>query len=215
MRIDSSRAERRARRSGSLRWCGGSGTSWPAAALFIACVLAAHVALTWGATSEKSAGDGPPGSIRFTAQNSLVTARGEFGSWRVTRATIDEERPERTVVEVVIDLASLETANGRRDEHLRSADFFDVTRYPTATVTLAGFRLEAPARVVADVTLDLHGRRRTFPMTFHVIDRPARRVKSNAALNRLDYGVGAPPRWFNPLSIAEEVQVEVEVTVPR
>jgi len=42
----------------------------------------------------------------------------------------DEADLARSTVEVEIDAASLETSEGRRDAHLRSADFLDVERYP-------------------------------------------------------------------------------------
>src|SRR5271166_3931164 len=43
------------------------------------------------------------------------------------------EAPGDSTAEVTIDMASVESGNQARDEHLRSADFFDAARYPTAT----------------------------------------------------------------------------------
>lgn len=43
------------------------------------------------------------------------------------------EEPGDSTAEITIDMASVESGNQARDEHLRSADFFDVEHYPTAT----------------------------------------------------------------------------------
>jgi len=161
--------------------------------------------------------EAPPDAIRFTARNLIVTARGEFHRWRVRRASIDEEHPERSVVEVEVDLGSVDTGIERRDEHLRTADFFDVERFPAALVTLEGFRLhegEKVDRFTADVTLDLHGVTRRFPMEFTIVDRETRRIEGEVTLRRTDYGIGGPVRRWNPVSVRDEVHVHVEATVP-
>ena len=67
----------------------------------------------------------------------------------------DAADPARASVEVEIDAASLDTGEGRRDTHLRSADFLDVERHPTLSFTstrvepLDGRRL----RVHGDLTI--------------------------------------------------------------
>ena len=47
--------------------------------------------------------------------------------------TFDERKPEKNSVSVTINTASLDTNHAERNKHLRSADFFDVAKYPTAT----------------------------------------------------------------------------------
>lgn len=115
---------------------------------------------------------------------------------------------------MVVDLASVDTDSPKRDAHLRNADFFDVERYPTATATLRRFTLLDAERFAADVTLDLHGRTKTFPMIFRIVDREQRRIAGEATLNRMDFGVGSPKSALNPLSIDEEVALSVQATVP-
>jgi polyisoprenoid-binding protein YceI len=161
--------------------------------------------------------EAPPDAILFTARNLIATAHGEFHRWRVRRASIDEEHPERSVVEVEVDLASVDTGIARRDEHLRTADFFDVERFPTALVTLEGFRRgvgQDADRFTADVTLDLHGVTRRFPMEFAIVDRDKRRIQGEVTLRRTDFGIGGPVRRWNPVSVRDEVHVRVEATVP-
>ncbi|MBU6281836.1 YceI family protein [bacterium] len=156
----------------------------------------------------------PPGSIRFVAQNKVATADGQFRRWKVASAKIDEGHPENSEVEVVVDLASIDTANQKRDDHLRNPDFFDTARFPTATARLRGFRPAGPDRFAVDVELDLHGTKKSFPMEFRVTDRAARRYAAETKIRRTDFGIGAPYSSLNPLSIDEEVVLRVEGTVP-
>ena len=64
----------------------------------------------------------------------FTTVKGHFeGVSGTIRA--DDADPARAAVEVEIDAASLDTREGRRDIHLRSADFLDVERHPAITFT--------------------------------------------------------------------------------
>ncbi|MGH0030575.1 MAG: YceI family protein [Myxococcota bacterium] len=159
----------------------------------------------------------PPGEIRFQARNGIVRADGRFHRWHLGRVVIDEASPGESVVEVVVDLASVDTGIERRDAHLRTDDFFDVETWPEATAVLRGFRVEDPERPerwTADVTLDLHGVKREFPMHFTLVDASVRRIEGRTTLLRTDYGIGDPVSRWNPLSVRDEVEVEVEAIVP-
>jgi polyisoprenoid-binding protein YceI len=59
----------------------------------------------------------------------LATIHGRFTTWRGA-LLFDEQAPENSRLEVEIDAASIDTKEPRRDAHLRSADFFDVEKYP-------------------------------------------------------------------------------------
>jgi polyisoprenoid-binding protein YceI len=159
--------------------------------------------------------DSPPGSIRFRGHVAVGPSEGEFRRWHITEALIDEDHPERSSVTVVIDLTSLDTGIDKRDRHLRSADFFDVDRYPTATVRLDNVQLEDGTHFIASVQLDLHGQSKTFPMQFAIVDRGTRRIAGEVTLKRSDFGVGAIGSRFNPLHVDDDVQVMIETTVPQ
>ncbi|WP_034808259.1 YceI family protein [Intrasporangium oryzae] len=70
--------------------------------------------------------------LAFTGRHFMVTkVRGRFTDVRGA-ITVAEDITQSTV-EVVIGMASVESGNPTRDEHLRSAEMFDVERYPEAT----------------------------------------------------------------------------------
>ncbi len=71
-------------------------------------------------------------SVEFVGRHLMLsTVRGRFRDVSGT-VHIDED-PGRSTVSVTIDIASVESGSDDRDAHLRSADFFDVERHPTAT----------------------------------------------------------------------------------
>jgi len=72
--------------------------------------------------------------IGFTGRHLMVaTVRGEFEQFSGT-VEFNEEDITRSKVDIQIEAASVTTRNTQRDEHFRSADFFDVERYPYITV---------------------------------------------------------------------------------
>src|SRR5690242_12184482 len=69
-------------------------------------------------------------SVEFVGRHLMITkVRGRFPD--VSGAITIDEVPERSHVEVEIQVASIDTGNDQRDEHLRSPDFFHVEQHPT------------------------------------------------------------------------------------
>jgi len=72
-------------------------------------------------------------AISFSVRHMVVSkARGRFTKWG-GQIRFDPDDPAASSVEVTIDPASIDTADAQRDAHLRSADFFDVEKFPTAS----------------------------------------------------------------------------------
>ena len=71
--------------------------------------------------------------IGFTGRHLMVaTVRGQFEMFSGT-VEFDEHDLTRSKADIQIEAASVNTHNVQRDEHFRSADFFDVEHYPTIT----------------------------------------------------------------------------------
>src|ERR1700730_1198149 len=70
--------------------------------------------------------------LAFIGRHFMLTkVRGRFTG--LTGVIEVAKAPGDTTTQVTIDMASVESGNEARDEHLRSADFFDAARHPTAT----------------------------------------------------------------------------------
>lgn len=94
-------------------------------------------------------------AVTFTVRHMVVAkVRGTFRAWRGD-VRLDPADLTRSDIRVAIDVSSIDTGVGDRDTHLRSADFFDVERFPE--MTFQSKRIEAAAkdryRVLGDLTI--------------------------------------------------------------
>jgi polyisoprenoid-binding protein YceI len=72
-------------------------------------------------------------NIQFKVSHlGLAYVKGTFTKFQAT-LTFDEKNPAKSSLNVTIDTASIHTGIEKRDEHLRSSDFFDVAKYPSIT----------------------------------------------------------------------------------
>ncbi len=97
------------------------------------------VAATPGYKSGTWKADPAHSGIAFSVRQLLITTvSGRFTRYDVTIDT--GEDPLGSSVNATIELASLDTGNEKRDEHIRSGTFFDVARHPTASYRSTGIR---------------------------------------------------------------------------
>jgi len=103
--------------------------------------------------------------VEFVGRHLMISkVRGRFPEVSGT-ITVDDE-PQRSHVEVEIQVATLATGDTQRDAHLRSADFFDAEQYPT--ITFRSTRVDAGDSGTWMVTGDLTVRDVTRPVTLEV-----------------------------------------------
>jgi polyisoprenoid-binding protein YceI len=96
-------------------------------------------------------------AIAFTVRHLVVSkTRGRFTRWS-GRLRFDPENPAASSVEVSIEPASVDTADAERDAHLRSPDFFDVEKFPTASFRSTKVEDRGGGRYRVSGDLTLHG----------------------------------------------------------
>jgi len=158
-------------------------------------------------------------SIQFGVRHLMIsTVKGKFPKFTAT-AVADEKEPTRAVVEASIDTASIDTGEAKRDEHLRSPDFFDVAKYPT--ITFKSTKVE-PA---GDHRYKLHG-----DLTMHGVTKPVvldveatapvkgmrgetrAGARATTKVNRKDFGIN----WSKTMDgggvvVGDDVDVTIEV----
>ncbi|GAA1059080.1 YceI family protein [Agromyces bracchium] len=109
-----------------------------------------------------------PGHTRigFSAKHAMVaTVRGAFNELTGT-LHVDFDDPDASTAEIVLKVASVDTRNAQRDEHLRSADFFDAETYPD--ITFRSTRIEEVGDNALVVSGDLTIRDVTKPITIPI-----------------------------------------------
>jgi polyisoprenoid-binding protein YceI len=104
--------------------------------------------------------------VGFVVRHMMVSkVRGHFRTFEGQIVT--GEDPLRSSVTATIDLTSIDTNNQQRDDHLRSADFFEIEKYPTMTYRSTGVRQDGEDFVL-DGELTLHGTTRPVSLRLEV-----------------------------------------------
>lgn len=95
-------------------------------------------------------------SVNFSVRHIMISkVRGSFKKWSGT-FDYNESDPTQSRIEVHIDASSIDTAEERRDGHLKSPDFFDVAKYPELVFKSSGITRDGDGfKVAGDLTI--HG----------------------------------------------------------
>jgi polyisoprenoid-binding protein YceI len=77
-------------------------------------------------------------SVEFAVRHLMITTvKGRFTAVSGT-VVLDEADPAASTADITVEVASIDTRESQRDAHLRSADFFDVEKFPTLTFRSTG-----------------------------------------------------------------------------
>lgn len=104
--------------------------------------------------------------VLFQVRHLVTKVRGRFDDFEGT-LEFDEGNPGASSVSVTIQAASIDTNEKDRDTHLRSADFFDVEKFPTLTFASKSISGAGESySVVGDLTIHGVTKEVTLPSTF-------------------------------------------------
>ena len=155
--------------------------------------------------------------LAFIGRHFMLTkVRGRFTG--VSGAIEVAEDPGESTAEVTIDMASVESGSQARDEHLRSADFFDTAHHPTATFTGRAAGWHGSQGLLAG-ELTIRGVTRPVTLAAEYLGHAAdpwgghRAVfTASGTLNREDWGL----TWNMPLNgggllVSREIRIEIEL----
>lgn len=190
--------------------------------LFATPLFAQAPAPAAASATERWTSDKVHSTATFTVRHIVSNVTGNFRDFEAA-IDIDQANPASSSVEFTIQTASIDTDNTNRDEHLRSPDFFDATKYPT--ISFKSTAIKASSKTDFDVTGDLtmHGvtKRVTLPVTFLGFGKDPRGAEKGGfeietKLNRKDYGIV----WNRNLDeggvlLGEDVKVSINLEVGK
>ena len=158
-------------------------------------------------------------TIGFSVHQFLGTTHGKFKKFD-GKIYIDREHPENSSVTARIDVRSIDTGIAKRDNHLRSEEFFAVEKYPEITFKNRSVKQTGPQAgdIVGDLTM--HGV--TKPITLHVklISSPnetkqTRWSVTTDPLKRHDFNLMFAAAAENMSGISQTVAVNIEIEASR
>jgi len=141
--------------------------------------------------------------LQFKGYSLLANALGTFHRFS-GEIVADAQQLHASHVRLVIEAASLDTANTKRDQHLRSKDFLFVDQYPAITFTSTAITKDGMKYVVQG-DLEMRGviQRMTIPVSVEQRQNEIV-VQGSISLNRRDFGVQYNA-FFNPVQDAVDV----------
>ena len=157
--------------------------------------------------------------IGFRVHQFLGATNGKFTQFSGT-IDLDRQHPEHSSVSAKIQVSSIDTGIKKRDDHLRSEEFFNVAKYPAITFKSRSVKQTGPQSgdIVGDLTM--HGV--TKPITLHVAligaMNDTNRTRWNVTtepLKRRDFGLMFSKTAETVSGISQEVAIRIEIEAVR
>lgn len=135
-------------------------------------------------------------SVEFAVKHMMFsTVRGRFSRFSGS-IMADAGDPTNGSVSIEIETVSISTGDEKRDEHLRSADFFDAAKYPSITFTSTSVESKGSDRYLVVGDLTMHGETNQIEMdtTFNGSGKSPFGMEvagytAETEINRVDYGL--------------------------
>ena len=187
-------------------------------------VLAAAFSLPAAAATSEWKIDPPHSAAQFAVRHlTISTVRGAFTKVSGT-LQLDDQDITKSSVDVTIDAASIDTRVPKRDDDLRSDNFFDVAKYPTITFKSRKVEQVAPGKLKVTGDLTIHGTTKEVVLD---VDGPTAPIKdprgnqraaisATTKINRQDYGVKFNAKLDNGgLVVGDDVSITIDAELVK
>lgn len=159
-------------------------------------------------------------TVGFSVRHLMVSkVRGRFDDFSGAITVADDGTPSVTAE---VSIASVSTGNEQRDTHLRSAEFFDVEKYPTATFTSTAVRPDGDDYVLdGDLTIKGVTRPVSLALEFNGVNAGMGQgevagFEASVVLNRRDFGIDIDmPLETGGAVVGDKVTVTLEIEATK
>lgn len=163
-------------------------------------------------------------NAHFKVRHMMVSSvRGEFGTTSGT-VQFDPKAPEKTVIDAVIDASTINTREAKRDDHLRSPDFFDVANHPNLTFKSKKTKAKGKGKYEVTGDLTIRGVTKEVKLAVEGLDKEVKNpwgqtlvgAVAKTKINRKDFGL----TWNQALEtggllVGEEVEITIDVELVK
>lgn len=182
----------------------------------IALILVAFLSLTAFTVAVSNwQNDDAHSQLGFTVTHlGISDVSGTFNDFDVTIKSTKPDFSDATV-ELTARTASIDTRIDMRDNHLRSADFFDVEKYPVMSFKSTSIKKAGKNKYKLTGDLSLHGITKQVTMDFRykgTVENPMSKKQTagfqvTGVINRSDFNIG---NGFPPPMISNEVRIKAD-----
>jgi len=157
--------------------------------------------------------------IGFSVHQFLGTTNGKFTKFD-GKIDIDRDHPENSSVTARIDVRSIDTGIVKRDNHLRSAEFFNAEKYPEITFKSRSVKQTGAQAgdIVGDLTM--HGVTKAITLHVKLVTSPndtkqTRWAVTTDALKRHDFNLMFSQSAETMSGISQTVAIDIEIEATR
>jgi polyisoprenoid-binding protein YceI len=160
--------------------------------------------------------------INFSINHFFTPVSGSFEDYEID-LDYNAQNPEESTVEARIKVASVNTGNEKRDNHLRTADWFEADKYPYMTFKSTSVRQTGENQLVASGPLTIKGQSHDVELPITLLGKQmipeqmqqmlggtknVASFKASTAIDRGDFGVGTG-NWAATMVVGGEVDIEI------
>ncbi|MBI5380981.1 MAG: polyisoprenoid-binding protein [Opitutae bacterium] len=184
--------------------------------LFLLTALATSLASAASAAVETYVIDPVHSSIAFKIRHFVSKTPGAFTKFSGTIA-VDREQLENSSVEATIEIGSINTADEKRDAHLKASDFFDALKFPTATFKSKAWKKTGDDTYAVTGDLTLKGVTKEVVLSVKLLGfGPGMKGavlsgwEATTTLNKADFGVNGPAMLGKALGDEVAITINIE-----
>jgi len=142
-------------------------------------------------------------NLGFTVDGTLAGFKGEV--------KFDPINLAASTITASVDVNTIDTDNGTRNDHLKSDSYFDAAKYPGITMKSVSLKHNSGNRYTGTFSLTIKDKTNTINMPFTYIETgSSAEFKGNFQIKRSDYGVGE-----SSMVMSNDVKVDISVTTAK
>jgi len=143
--------------------------------------------------------------VSFELSNLMInTVEGSFTEIE-GRVNLNPESPEKSLIFVCVKSSSINTANEKRDEHLRAEDFFAADKFPNICFVGEGFTYLGNNEWEVQGVFEIKGQKKQISLKIKDLKG---QLTCSFVIDRLDYGIGQD---YSTFTIGQEVTLSVNL----
>ncbi|MCF8459370.1 MAG: YceI family protein [Flavobacteriales bacterium] len=166
--------------------------------------------------------DNSHSSVSFSVNHFLVPVDGRFNNFEGA-VKLDKENLLNSSANFTIDVASVDTRDDKRNNHLQSGDFFNAKKFPKITFVSNKFEDKGNGELLVHGKLTIKDVTKDVALPFKILgqtEHPMKKgtiisgIQLKTTINRNDYGVGSGS-WAASAVVGDEVDIKVTLELSR
>jgi polyisoprenoid-binding protein YceI len=147
------------------------------------------------------------GSVTFKIKNAGISVDGKFGA-PICIINFDPANLGKSKFNGTVVTSAINTENNSRDNHLRKAEYFDASKFPTIKIESTSISSDAPGKYKSICNVTIKGITKSVTIPFSYIEANGSfTMVGSFIINRRDYGIGG-----KSIILSDNVNITIKVS---